>query len=621
MHSMNQAKTSAGVVTSQTSNETPLFSEEVENNVSDSTLSVKKRIELFEKGTKQTPIIKEKHMKQTCGSHDLKQCNTEYKAAFSNVIRNGSDSSITLEMDEAGADQFDALSSLDEGEDIEDEFNAVCEANGIGYNGGYYPDQFNVAFSTSSNCQTYDTIDVHEEDRKSGDKPKSSPKIVQQDNSRSVAPPSPRTAKNHVSNVIQSIAPSKSSLEVKSYNEENIEELVNADPIYSEINEELANGEPIYSKINQDTKSPKKVLEGSDSGISGNSFGVQRSDLQKLKDNSISDREGASERSSIDTLSDISSNILLHESDQTNSGGVNSETPLIKKEKKTNRILPRVKYTVQQKEFIIFGIAAVALSVSAALVYLQNKAQLIAFFANSTIYVTIPILAVALLVAISPIFCGIKQFRDTEECQIGGKNANETLNQVREYQPKDKVIKSVRLEYSNGTHSHFTLNAWKGKNNFINIDDKVISRRNKVESVIKDRPLFTALLSSLVAANIVWPLLLYVEGGINSVQKFYQNALINNAGLSLLIGSSILALSVIFLGVHYYRKTNCTNLVYCEERIEPEKVNGKFIEEIKEARTKVLEENHSKDAKCSSLTLEQVVVESHNYKDAIYSIS
>ncbi|WP_264731066.1 hypothetical protein [Wolbachia endosymbiont (group A) of Sphaerophoria taeniata] len=618
---MNQAKTSAGVVTSQTSNETSLFSEEVENNVSDSTLSVKKRIELFEKGTKQTPIIKEKHMKQTCGSHDLKQCNTEYKAAFSNVIRNGSDSSITLEMDEAGADQFDALSSLDEGEDIEDEFNAVCEANGIGYNGGYYPDQFNVAFSTSSNCQTYDKIDVHEEDRKSGDKPKSSPKIVQQDNSRSVAPPSPRTAKNHVSNVIQSIAPSKSSLEVKSYNEENIEELVNADPIYSEINEELANGEPIYSKINQDTKSPKKVLEGSDSGISGNSFGVQRSDLQKLKDNSISDREGASERSSIDTLSDISSNILLHESDQTNSGGVNSETPLIKKEKKTNRILPRVKYTVQQKEFIIFGIAAVALSVSAALVYLQNKAQLIAFFANSTIYVTIPILAVALLVAISPIFCGIKQFRDIEECQVGRKNANETLNQVLKYQPKDKVIKSVKLEYSNGTHSHFTLNAWKGKNNFINIDDKVISRRNKVESVIKDRTLFTALLSSLVAANIVWPLLLYVEGGISSVQKFYHNALINNVGLSVLVGSSILALSMICLGVHYYRKTNCTNLVYCEERVEPEKVNEKFIEEIKEARIKVLEENHSKDAKCSSLTLEQVVVESHNYKDVIYSIS
>lgn len=49
MHSMNQAKTSAGVVTSQTSNETPLFSEEVENNVSDSTLSVKRELNCLKK--------------------------------------------------------------------------------------------------------------------------------------------------------------------------------------------------------------------------------------------------------------------------------------------------------------------------------------------------------------------------------------------------------------------------------------------------------------------------------------------------------------------------------------------------------------------------------------------
>jgi hypothetical protein len=56
MYSMNQAKTLAGVVTSQTNNETS-FSEEVENNVSNSTLSVKEKIELFEKGTKQEPDL------------------------------------------------------------------------------------------------------------------------------------------------------------------------------------------------------------------------------------------------------------------------------------------------------------------------------------------------------------------------------------------------------------------------------------------------------------------------------------------------------------------------------------------------------------------------------------
>ncbi|WP_353285678.1 hypothetical protein [Wolbachia endosymbiont (group A) of Gastracanthus pulcherrimus] len=644
MYSTNQSNTLPKIVTLQTNNEVS-FSEEVENNVSNSTLSVKERIELFEKGTKQTPIIKEKHMKQTCGSHDLKQCNTEYKAAFSNVISNGSDGSITLGMDEAGADQFDALSVLDKGEDTEDKFNTVY----IEYNRPYSLDQFEAASNTSSNSTIYNTKEMQkeEEDRELGDKPKLLPRngMLEKDNIRNVAPPSPRTAENHRLSIIQNIVPPKLPHSSFQLNGEKCDEQdAIGEPMYATINKskrfskrsldgEINDQSPEIEKSNSEetsikkgsediidepvdlnTKFLKKSLEGSDSGIDNRSAEMTRSNSQVTE---------MSESCGVQGCEDISLNhdstVTLSTSSSEKSD--NEETPLIKKEKKTNRILPRVKYAVQQKEFIIFGIAAVALSVSAALVYLQDKAKFVTFFANSPLYITMPMIAITSLLAISTIFCGIKQFRDTEECQIGGKNANETLNQVLKYQPKDKVIKSVKLEYSNGTHSHFTLNAWKGKNNFINIDDKVISRRNKVESVIKDRPLFTALLSSLVAANIVWPLLLYVEGGISSVQKFYQNALINNVGLSVLVGSSILALSMICLGVHYYRKTNCTNLVYCEERIEPEKVNGKFIEEIKEARTKVLEENHSKDAKCSSLTLEQVVVESHNYKDVIYSIS
>uniref|UniRef100_A0A3B0JCT0 Uncharacterized protein n=1 Tax=Wolbachia endosymbiont of Aleurodicus dispersus TaxID=1288877 RepID=A0A3B0JCT0_9RICK len=648
MYSTNQSNTLPKIVTLQTNNEVS-FSEEVENNVSDSTLSVKQRveaIELSQKGTKQTPIIKKKHMKQTCGSHDLKQCNTEYKAAFSNVISNGSDGSITLGMDEAGADQFDALSVLDKGEDTEDEFNAVCEANGIGYNGGYSLDQFEAASNTSSNSQIDNTKEMQkeEEDKELGDKPKPLPRngMLEKGNIRNVAPPSPRTAENHRLSIIQDIAPPKPPHSSFQLNGEKCDEQeAIGEPMYATIDQskrfskrgldgkindqspEIENSNyeetsikkgSIDEPVDLNTKFLKKSLEGSDSRIDNRSAEMTRSNSQVTE---MSESCGNQGWENMSLNHDSPATLSTSSSEKSD----NEETPLIKKEKKTNRILPRVKYAVQQKEFIIFGIAAVALSVSAALVYLQDKAQFIAFFANSPLYITMPMIAITLLLAISTIFCGIKQFRDTEECQIGGKNANETLNQVLKYQPKDKVIKSVKLEYGNGTHSHFTLNAWKGKNNFINIDDKVISRRNKVESVIKDRPLFTALLSSLVAANIVLPLLLYVEGGISSVQKFYQNALINNVGLSVLVGSSILALSMICLGVHYYRKTNCTNLVYCEERIEPEKVNGKFIEEIKEARTKVLEENHSKDAKCSSLTLEQVVVESHNYKDVIYSIS
>ncbi len=62
------------------------------------------------------------------------------------------------------------------------------------------------------------------------------------------------------------------------------------------------------------------------------------------------------------------------------------------------------------------------------------------------------------------------------------------------------------------------------------------------------------------------------------------------------------------------------NLQYSQEKIDTESVNKKFIEEIKQERTEVLGENHSKDAKRSSLTLEQVVVQSHNCKDVVYSV-
>ncbi len=288
--------------------------------------------------------------------------------------------------------------------------------------------------------------------------------------------------------------------------------------------------------------------------------------------------------------------------------------------KKANRFLPRAKYAMQQKGFIIFGASAIILSISAALLYLQDKAKFIAFFTNSPKYITIPVIALAALLAISPIFFAIKQFRNTEEHSIQKEDANEILADVLEHQPKNKAIKSVRLEYSNGTHSNFVLNAWEAKQGFTNIDEKVITRTNKIKSVINDRPIFTAIFTGVVAANIALPLLLYAEGGVNNIQKFYQNPLINNIGLSLLIGYGILALSIICLGVHYYRKTNCTNLIYSQEKIDTESVNKKFIEEIKQERTEVLGENHSKDAKRSSLTLEQVVVQSHNCKDVVYSV-
>jgi len=667
-------------ITLQTNNEVSL-PKEVENNASNFTLSVKERvgaIELLEKGTKCTSINEQKHVKQNLfvtsflSDHDLKQCNITYKQASLNVASYGSDSSITPKVDEVD-DEYNALVrslTLDDDEGISDEFDSLVvgslEESKRGYNHPYSFDQIEAASNTSSNSETYSTIikvQKDEEVRESGDKLKRCSQLedtkdkillsegttkeldqiekklwkkpeesttgkienhssttemlsrnvmLQQDNNQNVAPPSPRTAENAIHSFImkQSNQPGAKYIpddEKESSSDESIQTIC---PV-----EEGQNTQ--FSKKSVESDSGiSKGLEN-ESEISDQSPGMKRSvsEVTLYSESCKTCKELLGNEPSISPTS-----FILKDDTDIKSSEADSETPLISSSKKTNRTWPRVKYAVQQKEFIIFGITAIALSTSAALVYLQDKAQTITFFVSSPLYVTMPIIALASLIAISPMFYAIKQFRNTEECQIQRKNADETLNKVLEYQAKDKVIKSVRLKYSNGTHSNFTLNAWEGKNNFINIDEKVISRTNKIESVIKDRPIFMALLTGVIATNIAFPLGLLALGGMNNLKIFYQNPLSNNMGLSLLMGSSMVALLVICFGVHYYRKTNCTNLVYSEERIDPEKVNERFIEEIKEERTKVLEENHSKDAKRSSLTLEQVVVESHNYKDTVYSI-
>ncbi|WP_143689420.1 hypothetical protein [Wolbachia endosymbiont of Nilaparvata lugens] len=396
---------------------------------------------------------------------------------------------------------------------------------------------------------------------------------------------------------------------------------------YAELNLPTSNGsadsrpeEPAYAVINKSKKTPEDSSKA-DNETNSQHPTLSRSPSQETVFDQPWDRD-ESEKNLLEKFSQHSDTPSTSPPSYTSRSSSQESSPTNSKSKlQKNRFWPKAQYAMQQKGVVIFGAAAIVLSTSTALVYLQDKAKFITFFTNSPLYTVVPIIAVASLLVISPIFFATKQFINTKEYQAQGKNADEVLDNVFRHQPEGKVIKSVRLEYSNGTHSNFVLNAWKSKKGFVNIDEKVISKTNKMESLINNRPLFTTLLTAVVAANISLPLLLYMEGGVNNIQKFYQNPLINNIRLLPLTGLVIVALLAVCVGVHYYRKTNCTNLVYSEETIDPKNVNGKFIEEIKRERTNVLGENHSKDAKRSSLTLEQVVVQSHNCKDAIYSIS
>ncbi|WP_244663050.1 hypothetical protein [Wolbachia endosymbiont of Wiebesia pumilae] len=241
--------------------------------------------------------------------------------------------------------------------------------------------------------------------------------------------------------------------------------------------------EPIYATIDPDTKSSKKSL---DSGIDGQNSILSRSPSQETVFDDPDDldktltrlsRESSNKLSNVPSTSPPSYKTDDSEESLSLNSDVGGTT-----NKKTNRFLPRAKYSMQQKGFIIFTASAIILSISAALLYLQDKAKFIAFFTNSPKYITIPVIALAALLAIGPIFFATRQFIDTEEHSIQKKDADKILAEVLEHQPKDKAIKSVRLEYSNGTHSNFVLNAWEAKQGFTNIDEKVITRTNKISN-------------------------------------------------------------------------------------------------------------------------------------------
>jgi hypothetical protein len=382
--------------------------------------------------------------------------------------------------------------------------------------------------------------------------------------------------------------------------------------------------EPFYATIGE--KSPKKSF-GSDSKVGNQNFTPMRRsvsvetvfsppwDRDKAAKNF---REELSKRSTSGTnASSIGSpSVITDDSQQPLLQGGSSNTI-----KKTNRFLPRAKYAMQQKSFMIPTVSStfitLYLAVHTALVYLQDHGKFIELVKNP--YFIAAGVVTASLLAIG-IICAIKQFNNTIEHQIQAKNPNdEVLKKVLDLQSEEKIIKSVRLEYSNNTHSNFTFNTWKSHNGFINIDEKVINRASKIGSIFNNRPLFTALLTGLVVANVTLPWL-YAAGVISNVTTFYQSLLTTNIELSLLVASTVLALTAFCLGVHYYRKTGCTNLIYSQDKLDPKNVNEELIKEVKDIRTNALQENHGKDAKGASLTLDQVVVKSHNCPDAIYSV-
>lgn len=463
--------------------------------------------------------------------------------------------------------------------------------------------------------------------------------------------------KNKGNNMYQQTTDNKQNMTPNSENIENTNYTESTSSTFEDRTNSNSNSQPSTSKISDnyitDTSNSTEEDEKREQIQSTNPFGDYNSDSETDSRHNISftpsqisstDNNGPFKTSlnittkntelkrsaSADTIYDlpwdgkkIIKNIQAQLKSQSNTtytiSTSGSTTPLILSEK-TNKFCPRAKYAMQQKGFMFFSATAIALCSSMALVYFQNREKFIAFIINMPNYLTIPVIALASLITISVMIFTIKQFKNTEEYQIRKGDDHKILNATLDHQKENKIIKSMELKYSNNTISEFAFNVWKSNDGFVDIDRKAITRTGKVESLINNRPLFTFLFTNFIAANVALPSALYAIGGVNNVKAFYAVLPTTYIGLSIIVASNVLALSILYLGSHYYNKTNCTNLVCTQDNIEPKIINDKIIDTIKEKRTNVLQSNHEKEAKSCSLELKQVVVQSHNHKVMIYNI-
>ncbi|WP_333023339.1 hypothetical protein, partial [Wolbachia endosymbiont of Pentidionis agamae] len=326
----------------------------------------------------------------------------------------------------------------------------------------------------------------------------------------------------------------------------------------------------------------------------------------------------------------------------TNSG-VDSDAPLVPPrnkpaivtKKSRSFFIPSEMHALKQKGFIIPVVSGSCIllctSIFAGLAYSKDKEKLFAFITSNPKLLTITASVVLALFIISIYHAAKKshyhEIKDKDNSKVLKSNSqilNEVCDYIQQDEVQDKLIKSMLLKYSNNTYSTFTFSVLESKRKFFNIDEKVISRTNKLESIINDRPLFTALLTAFITANIMLPSLLYATGGVNNVAMFYKMLPTTDLGISIIVGASLFALSILCLGVRYYNKTNCTNLIYpCTTTKIKDKhgeINVEIIGEICRQKVDVLGGSHKKEAKCASLKLEQIVVERHNADPTIYNV-
>lgn len=356
-----------------------------------------------------------------------------------------------------------------------------------------------------------------------------------------------------------------------------------------------------YATINFDAKSLKKSPPWNSEILE---------DLQRTNSSSIPPTGSLPSY----TSADGSKKSLLTDSESD----INDDAIL--KNKKTNRFLPRAKYAMQQKGFVIpatsFFLITTYLSSSCLyrLLYLKETINFIDYIKSFQIW---PLVTISSGLAVIGLCAFIYNHRNTES------PAMRDLDDLSNVVSNNNLVHDITIYKKNNDLVKFKNKSYAGHREIPNFTYKKLK-------LVKERTLFNVCLSSLITVGSIYPLIKYLELGSEGFIKFFRfssgkeelmiskllvsenNAKLlsyfNDHNLKLITFAAVLivlAASMVCISAYYHNE---------KTHIEPLKFNILVKDDVKARNNRYLEAVKGECDKIST-EIETVVVRHYNDVD------
>ncbi|WGJ62540.1 hypothetical protein [Wolbachia endosymbiont of Frankliniella intonsa] len=287
-----------------------------------------------------------------------------------------------------------------------------------------------------------------------------------------------------------------------------------------------------------------------------------------------------------------------------------SEESFLGDNKKTNRFLQKVKYTMQKKKVTMPFVGLVTACCITAIVLAVKEREFIGFIGSiNPVTIFVGVLASCLALGIMWEFM---QAVRTKEHKITKRDTQEVLDEISNTLSKDEeCIKSLVLKYSNGNRVYFTFHSLpekaKSNPNIVELTGQPIYYKSKVNSLINDRICLPILGTVLITGNITFPLALYSTGGLSNIVSSYTNPTIYWPIVAI---SGTLLLFTLACTIHHWSKNDFKDYLLLDTKdANSENPNETAIKTVKSSQEKI------------SSKLLQVVAERCVHPDITYIIN